>query len=50
MIRKRGNKWCVISHTTGRNLGCYSSKIAAEKRLKQIRWFKYQGKSKRKPK
>lgn len=39
-IRKVGNEWCVFSHQTGKNFGCYSSKEEAEKRLAQIKKFK----------
>lgn len=44
MIRKvkvgGETKYRVVSHTTGRNLGTYSSKAAAEKRIKQVGRFK----------
>lgn len=39
-IRKVGKQWCVFSEE-GRRLGCYSSRPAAEKRLKQIEMFKH---------
>ena len=45
MIVKRGNKYCVISHQTGRNFGCYSSHEEAVKRLGQIKMFKAMKKS-----
>lgn len=41
MILKRGNKYVIKSHT-GKTLGSYSSKGAAEKRLAQIEYFKNQ--------
>ena len=41
MIKKIGNKWRVVSHTTGRNMGTYKTKKEAEKRLKQIEYFKH---------
>lgn len=46
MIRKIGSKYVVISHTTGRKLGSYSSRAQAEKRLRQVRFFKNLKKSK----
>ena len=47
IIRKtRGKKeWCVKSKKTGRNLGCSSSKKGAQKREKQVKYFKYMGES-----
>lgn len=41
IIKKLGNKWCVISESTGRNLGCYRSRPAAEKRLRQVEMFRH---------
>ena len=32
-------EWCVYSHQTGKNFGCYKSKKEAEDRLKQIKRF-----------
>ena len=43
-IVKKGGKWCVVSHTTGKSFGCYSSEAAAKKRLKQIQHFKKESK------
>ena len=40
MIIKVKNGYRVVSHTTGRNLGEYKTKKEAEKRLKQIKFFK----------
>lgn len=42
MIRKvKGkNKWRVMSKS-GRNLGEYTSRSAAEKRLRQVEYFKH---------
>jgi len=40
IIRKKGSEWCVFSHTTGKNLGCFPSKAGAEKRLAQLAKFK----------
>jgi hypothetical protein len=40
-VRKKGDKWCVMSHK-GKSLGCYDSKSAANKRLRQIEYFKHQ--------
>lgn len=39
-IEEKDGKFCVISHQTGKNFGCYSSKAEAEKRLEQIKRFK----------
>jgi hypothetical protein len=41
-VRKMGKKWCVLSHK-GKKLGCYGSKSAANKRLRQIEYFKHKG-------
>jgi len=50
VVQKQGNRWYVRSHKKvggkRKNLGKrsgYGSKAAAEKRLKQIRFFKYKG-------
>ena len=48
VIEKSGSQWCVKSEKKGKdgkrkNLGCYSSKAAAKKRLGQIEYFKHQG-------
>lgn len=40
MVVKDGNKW-IVKSKTGRKLGVYASKAAAEKRLKQIEMFKH---------
>jgi len=39
-ISEEGGKYCVRSHQTGKNFGCYSTRAAAEKRLAQISRFK----------
>lgn len=39
-IRKRKGKYCVISKK-GKTLGCYKSRAAAVKRLRQIEYFKH---------
>jgi hypothetical protein len=39
-IVKRGNKFCLISKKTKRNLGCYRSRAGAEKRERQVQYFK----------
>lgn len=41
MIKKIGNQFRVVSHTTGRNLGTYTSRKKAEVRLKQVQMFKH---------
>ena len=40
MIKKVKGKYVVLSETTGRKFGTYTSKKDAEKRLKQIEFFK----------
>jgi len=43
-IRKDGpsdKPYCVYGEESGKNFGCYSTKDAAEKRLKQIKMFKH---------
>ena len=39
-IRKRKGKWVVLSHK-GKVLGTYKTKAEAEKRLRQIEFFKH---------
>jgi hypothetical protein len=39
-IKKVGSEWCVFGES-GRKMGCYSSKKAAEKRLAQVEMFKH---------
>ena len=41
MIVKSGSSYKIVSHTTGRNLGKYTSKRAAKKRLREIAYFKH---------
>lgn len=44
VIRKEGGKWCVRSEKNPDwNGGCFASKGAAEKRLKQVEFFKHKG-------
>ena len=38
-IVRRGGRWCVVAETTGRNFGCYPSREAAARRLRQIERF-----------
>jgi hypothetical protein len=40
VIRKVSGGYRVVSHTTGKNLGTYSTKAQAEKRLAQVKRFK----------
>ena len=40
VIRKVGDEYCVFSHT-GKNLGCSTSQEGAEKRLRQVEYFKH---------
>lgn len=44
MIRKIGSKFKVISHTTGKTLGTYDSRKAAEKALRQKKFYKRRSK------
>lgn len=41
MIRQIGGKYVVLSETTGRKFGTYATKAEAEKRLRQIEFFKH---------
>ncbi len=41
MIKKIKGKYVVLSETTGRVFGRYRTKKEAEKRLKQIEFFKH---------
>jgi hypothetical protein len=41
MIRKQGGKYVVLSEKTGRRFGSYDTKAEAEKRLRQIEFFKH---------
>ena len=41
MIKKIKGKYVVLSETTGRKFGTYASKKDAEKRLRQIEFFKH---------
>ena len=36
MIRKRGSKWVVVSHTTGKVLGTHATKAKAQAQLRAI--------------
>jgi hypothetical protein len=42
-IVKVGNKYRLVSKSTGRNLGTYDSKDGAMKRERQVQFFKRQG-------
>ena len=41
MIVKRAGKYVVVSETTGRRFGTYDTLAEAEKRLRQIEFFKH---------
>ena len=41
MIKKIKGKYVVMSEKTGRKFGTYNTKKEAEKRLKQIEFFKH---------
>jgi hypothetical protein len=49
VIRKVGREWRVVAET-GRNMGTYSTKLAAQVRLRQIEAFKKAGASYRRRK
>ena len=40
-ILHKNNKWVVTDHTGEKNLGTYDTKEEAEKRLKQVEYFKH---------
>jgi len=41
MIKKEGTKYVIRSKASGKKLGEYPTKALAEKRLKQIEYFKH---------
>ena len=41
MIRKIGGRYVVVSETTGRRFGTYDTRAEAERRLRQIEFFKH---------
>jgi len=41
MIKKQGGKYVVLSEKTGRKFGTYGTRAEAEKRLRQIEFFKH---------
>jgi hypothetical protein len=47
MIKKRGGKYVVLSEKTGRTFGTYATRAEAEKRLRQVEFFKHGGKARR---
>jgi len=49
MIKRKGSKFCVVSRTTGRDLGCYPTKKQAQKRERQVVFFKNLSHSSGKP-
>jgi hypothetical protein len=42
VIRKEGSKFCIFSKG-GKNLGCFPTRQEAERRLRQIEFFKNKG-------
>jgi tetrahydromethanopterin S-methyltransferase subunit B len=40
-VSKRGNKYCLLSKKTKKNLGCYTSLKKVKKREQQIQYFKH---------
>lgn len=45
MVVKQGSNWVIKSHT-GKTLGTFKSKEEADKRLREIEFFKHKGESK----
>lgn len=45
MVVKQGSNW-VIKSQTGKTLGTFKSKEEADKRLREIEFFKHKGESK----
>jgi hypothetical protein len=41
VIKKKKGEYCLHSKKTDKNLGCYPSKSGAEKREKQVQYFKH---------
>jgi hypothetical protein len=41
MIKKIHGKYVVLSETTGRRFGTYDTRAEAERRLRQIEFFKH---------
>ncbi|MBI4087214.1 MAG: hypothetical protein HY434_00065 [Candidatus Liptonbacteria bacterium] len=41
MIKKIKGQYVVLSETTGRRFGTYDTKMEAERRLRQIEFFKH---------
>jgi hypothetical protein len=41
MIKKIGSKYVVLSETSGRKFGSYATKKEAQRRLKQVEFFKH---------
>jgi len=46
MIKKIGAKWYVLSEKKKKNLGSYGTKKEAQKRLRQVEFFKHLKKKK----
>lgn len=43
MIKRINGRYVVLSETTGRKFGTYDTRAEAEKRLRQIEFFKHLG-------
>jgi len=41
MIKKIGRKYVVLSEKTSRSFGTYTKKAEAERRLRQVEYFKH---------
>jgi|688.fasta_scaffold585152_1 hypothetical protein len=42
-IVKKDGKYCLMSKKSNKNLGCYDTKAGAEKRERQVQYFKHMG-------
>jgi hypothetical protein len=42
-IKKVGDKYRLVSKSSGKNLGTYDTRAAAEKRERQVQYFKHKG-------
>jgi len=43
IIKKSGDEYCLKSKKGNKNLGCYPTKAGAEKRERQVQYFKHKG-------
>src|SRR5437773_2405380 len=43
VIVRRHGRYCLLSKKTHRNLGCYRTRAGAERRERQVQYFKHRG-------